>query len=239
MLRVKMGGDVVVKSVAKMASGRVVLGSSKNTQLFKVYFQSLNCSADLITTICGGGMITKLVFSGCILMGCLGVAEAQDNFTNWPAGTSPQEVGKQLADHFVTSPHQYTKTIHYSEICTWYGALRFANLTHDDALRDQLIKRFEPLMPGGAEAERRPVRRHVDDSIFGVAPLEIARQTKDPKFLKEGLWRADRQWERPQPDGLSAETRYWIAAMCMLPTRQLKAYRVHGDRMHADPLAKT
>jgi len=130
-------------------------------------------------------MISKLVLSGCILVGCSSVAGAQGvpgnaGFTNWPAGTSPQEVGKALADHFVTSPHQYTKTIHYSEVCTWYGALRFANLTHDDALRDQLIKRFEPLMPGGAEAERRPVRRHVDDSIFGVAPLEIARQTKDP-----------------------------------------------------------
>src|SRR5260370_22529138 len=124
MLRVKMGGDVVVKSVAKMASGRVVLGSSKNTQLFKVYFQSLNCSADLITTICGGGMITKLVFSGCILMGCLGVAEAQDNFTNSPAGDFPQGGGKQLAGHLLTSPHQATKTIPYTGILTWYGALR-------------------------------------------------------------------------------------------------------------------
>ena len=72
---------------------------------------------------------------------------------------APQDVGKRVAEHFVTSPHQYTKTIHYSEIASWYGALRFAYLTHDDALRDELIKKFEPLMPGGAEAERRPVRR--------------------------------------------------------------------------------
>jgi hypothetical protein len=43
----------------------------------------------------------------------------QDYFSNWPAGRSPQEVGKRLAEHFVVSPHQYTKTIHYSEVCTW------------------------------------------------------------------------------------------------------------------------
>src|SRR5579862_3355808 len=135
--------------------------------------------------------ISRIGAAGCLLIGCVGLAAAQSSgslFTDWPAGVAPAEVGKHLAEHFVTSPHQYTKTIHYSEICSWYGALTFAELTHDDALRDALIKRFEPLMPGGAEAERRPLRRHVDDSIFGVVPLEIARQTKDPRFLKEGLW---------------------------------------------------
>src|ERR1700755_1319102 len=133
-------------------------------------------------------MISRIGLLGCFVAGCLGVASAQEGFDNWPAGVSPQEVGKHLAEHFVTSSHQYTKTIHYSEVCTWYGALTFAELTHDDALRQELIKKFAPLMPGGAEAERRPERRHVDDSIFGVVPLEIARQTKDAKFLKEGLW---------------------------------------------------
>ncbi len=137
-------------------------------------------------------MISKVVLWGCLLVGSVGVASAQENyFGSWPEGVAPQEVGKKLAGHFVTSPHQYSKTIHYSEICAWYGALTFAQLTHDDTLRDALIKKFEPLMPGGAEAERRPLRHHVDDSIFGVAPLEIAIQTKDPKFLKEGLWWAE------------------------------------------------
>src|SRR6202046_1798044 len=149
-------------------------------------------------------MISRCVLFGCLLMGSVGLGSAQENyFDTWPAGVAPQEVGKALAEHFVTSPHQYTKTIHYSEVCAWYGALQFAELTHDDALRQALIKKFEPLMPGGAEAERRPERHHVDDSIFGVVPLEIAVQTKDAKFLKEGVWWADRQWESPQPDGLS------------------------------------
>jgi unsaturated rhamnogalacturonyl hydrolase len=188
-------------------------------------------------------MIAKVLVWGWVLLGGLGVAGgvagAQDpEFSEWPAGTSPQEIGKLLAEHFVVSPHQYTKTIHYSEVCTWYGALTFAQLTHDDALRQELIKKFEPLMPGGAEADRTPLRHHVDDSIFGVVPLEIAIQTKDARFLAEGQRWADRQWESPQPDGLSGETRYWIDDMYMLTMLQLEAYRATGDKKYLDRDAK-
>jgi len=163
-------------------------------------------------------------------------ASAQDNtyFSHWPLGVSPQEVGKRVAEHFVLSPHQYTATIHYSEVATWYGALTFASLTHDDALRGELIRKFEPLMPGGGEAARIPVRRHVDDSIFGVVPLEIAIETKDPKYLAAGKAWADRQWENPRPDGLSAETRFWIDDMYMLTLLQLESYRATSERKYLD-----
>jgi unsaturated rhamnogalacturonyl hydrolase len=169
-----------------------------------------------------------------------GAQQAQDYFSNWPAGTSPQEIGKQLSEHFVTSPHQYTATIHYSEVVTWYGALSYAQLTHDTQLQNALIHKFEPLMPGGAEAARIPLRHHVDDSIFGIVPLEIAIETKnsDPKFLADGKGWADRQWENPQPNGLSAETRFWIDDMYMLTMLQLEAYRATNDRKYLDRDAK-
>ena len=38
-----------------------------------------------------------------------------DYFTNWPDGSSPQDVGKRLAEHFVTTPHQGNRTIFYGE----------------------------------------------------------------------------------------------------------------------------
>jgi unsaturated rhamnogalacturonyl hydrolase len=190
-------------------------------------------------------MNRKRVLGCALLMGALvsgsasfAVAQEADYFSNWPKDASPQEVGKKLAEHFVTSPHQYTATIHYSEVATWYGALTFARLTHDDALQQELIHKFEPLRPGGAEAARIPQRRHVDDSIFGIVPLEIAIETKDPGYLAEGKRWADRQWENPQPDGLSGETRYWIDDMYMLTILQLEAYRATGDRTYLDRDAK-
>ena len=180
--------------------------------------------------VLGKGFVLASIVSVAL---CCTASVAQDAyFTNWPPGTSPQEVGKKMAEHFVTSPHQYTATIHYSEVCAWYGALTFATLTHDDALRAELIKKFEPLLPGGTEAARIPTRHHVDDSIFGVVPLEIGLETKDPKYLADGTLWADRQWDNPQPDGLSAETRYWIADMYMLTMLQLEAYRATGDRKY-------
>lgn len=180
----------------------------------------------------------KIVAVGILISGGAATATAQtDYFSNWPAGSTPQDVGKRVAEHFVTSPHQGSGTIFYGEVATWYGALTFAQLTHDDTLRGSLIHKFEPLMPGGSEAARIPVRHHVDDSIFGVIPLEIGLQTKDPKYLAYGQSWAERQWENPQSDGLSAETRYWIDDMYMLTILELEAHRATGNAKYMDRAA--
>lgn len=148
----------------------------------------------------------------------------------WPEGASPEAVGKRLASHFVTSPHQYaTGTLHYSEVLTWYGSLQFVQLTHDTELRDQLVKKFDALMPDSAEAKRIPQRHHVDGSVFGVVSLEIGRETGDQRYLAFGKGFADRQWDSPRPDGLSGETRFWIDDMYMLTILQLEAYRATKD----------
>ena len=188
-------------------------------------------------------VVRGVVLAVCLLVGVVSAGAAQDEyFSNWPAGTSPQEVGKKLAEHFVVSPHQYisssTSTLHYSEVASWYGALTIAKLSGDVALREKLVKRFEPLMPGGTEEKLIPRRHHVDDSIFGVVPMEIGMQIKDPKYVKYGVSWADRQWESPQTDGLSGETRYWVDDMYMLTMLQLEAYRATGDKKYLDRDAK-
>jgi rhamnogalacturonyl hydrolase YesR len=100
-----------------------------------------------------------------------------------------------------------------------------------------------------------PKRRHVDDSIFGVVPFEVAILTKnlptyDSRYLDLGKYWADRQWE-PMPadmpaafppdelaamekQGLSGETRFWVDDMYMLTMLQLQAYRATGDRKYLD-----
>ena len=58
-------------------------------------------------------------------------------FKNWPKGSSPNEIGKRVADRFIATPHTNfnrptpPRTITYPETCTWYGALAFAKVTND------------------------------------------------------------------------------------------------------------
>ncbi len=165
-------------------------------------------------------------------------AAQTDYFTDWPAGLSPKEIGKLVAEHFVTSPHQYGATIHYSEVVTWYGALTYANITKDEALQKELIQRFQPLLPGGTQAARVPSKHHVDDSVFGVVPLEIARENGGSEYLVYGKKFADEQWNKPTADGMSDESRFWIDDMYMMTILQLEAYRATNDRMYLDRAAR-
>jgi len=183
------------------------------------------------------------------------IPASSGDLTVWPRGASPQEIGKAVAEHFLAS--HTVKFSGYPEVCTWYGALTFAEITHDDSLRDRLIARFDPMLPGGSEANRMPKRHHVDDSIFGVVPLQIAIQTKglatyDPKYLELGQFWADRQWgplaadsppELPADvhdalvkDGLSPETRLWVDDMYMLT--MLKYFWGRGDGWFAAGMAE-
>jgi unsaturated rhamnogalacturonyl hydrolase len=184
-------------------------------------------------------MISKIWLCGCLLVGLVGAGSAQESyFDNWPKGVAPAEVGKSLAEHFLTSPTQYSKTVFYAETGAWYGALQFAELTHDDALRQRLVARLDPMLPGGATPERVPHAHHVDAAIFGVVPLEVGRQLKEQKYVEFGKTFADDQWKSPDANGLSDETRFWIDDMYMLTMLQLEAYRATGDKKYLDRDAK-
>ena len=162
-------------------------------------------------------------------------------FSNWPTGTSPQEIGKRVAGRYAASDYinlhrnPPTPTIIYPEVCTWYGALTFAQLTHDSALTQRLIKRFEPLF--GDKASLIPKPNHVDNTVFGTVPLEIYIETKDPKYLVLGRSLADAQWQDPTADGLTSQTRYWIDDMYMITAVEVQAYRATGDRNYVDRAA--
>ena len=186
------------------------------------------------------GRILVLPISAAMLM--IAGASAQESvqqkyFSNWPAGLSPQEIGKRVAERFMESPHANPEHIVYQEVCAWYGALNFAQLSGGKALTAQLIRRFDPLMspPGSALVSNK---RHVDFSMFGTLPLEIYLETKDPKYLQLGRKFADIEWENPQPDDLSSETRYWIDDMYMITILQLQAYRATGERKYLDRAAR-
>jgi rhamnogalacturonyl hydrolase YesR len=167
--------------------------------------------------------------------------QAQKEFSQWPAGSSPQEIGKRVVNHFIETPHtnfgrpEPPKQITYPEVVSWYGALNFAQLSKDKDLTERLIKRFDPLF--GVEANLVPIPKHVDNTVFAAVPLEIYIQTKEQKYLDMGKNMADEQWAKPTPDGLSDQTRMWIDDMYMLIIVQLQAYRATGDTKYLDRAA--
>jgi rhamnogalacturonyl hydrolase YesR len=165
----------------------------------------------------------------------------QKEFGKWPAGTSPREVGKRVAERFAATPHanfgssEPPAFITYPESVAWYGALTFAQLSGDRDLSAKLIQRFDALL--GEDARLIPTPMHVDLTVFGVVPLEIYIQTKRQRYLDLGKDLADKQWESPQPDGLTSQTRYWIDDMYMITSVQLQAYRATGEAKYLDRAA--
>jgi len=180
--------------------------------------------------------------------------EGSKDFSSWPPGCSPREIGERLAGRFLQKPLAFSGRnepathISYPETCTWYGALLFARLTRDTALQTALVHRFEPLFD-----ERKdlvPVPEHVDLTVFAAVPLELSIQTHDLRCLEMGKDMADRQWGTPFGSnvnhdswnyfrsGLSWQTRLWIDDMFMITAAQAQAYRATGDRRYIDRAAK-
>lgn len=189
-----------------------------------------------------------------ICIGQTGLTKAQDQLDQWPEGLSPKLIGIRVTENFVCMPHaNYGKPeppekIFYPEVCTWYGALKFAAASGNKTLQQQLIGRFEPLFT--TERKLVPVTNHVDFSAFGGLPLEIYRQTKEQKYLDLGLGMANAQWSPPDDqvltpqarkfkgEGYSWQTRLWIDDMFMINLLQMQAYRATGKRLYADRSAK-
>src|SRR5437667_12391491 len=115
-----------------------------------------------------------LLAVGIILIAHTCVMAQSSYFRNWPAGTSPQEIGKRVAENFLArkleveqGKRQY---VIYPEVCAWYGSLTVAQLTNDRDLRARLIQKFDPLLTDHPKWISPDA--HVDYRVFGVVPLE-------------------------------------------------------------------
>jgi rhamnogalacturonyl hydrolase YesR len=199
--------------------------------------------------------LVSLVAAGWLLLvaGCqnantpaaLSARVTRQYFSNWPAATSPQEVGKRVAENFVARPFAYgatknspRKAIMYPDMCSWYGSLTVAQLTGDKDLQSRLVKKFEPFLTP-EYAGNISDEAFVDYRVFGIAPLEIYIQTRDERYLKLGQGLADRQWATPTADGITSEARYWIDDMYMITALQVQAFRATSDKKYLDRAALT
>ena len=207
-----------------------MIGARSNLPTFVFPMKMLRVSASLL-------LVGHLAFSGCQSH------STPAAFTAWPAGTSPTEVGRRVAANFVARPFQWQtnpkrKLVIYPEVCAWYGSLTYAELASDKPLLAQLVAKYDVLLSGEG-ATKISSRDHVDDRVFGAAPLELYRQTKDPKFLAAGRALADAQWDQPTADGITHEARYWIDDMYMIILLQVQAYRATADTKYLDRAALT
>jgi len=185
----------------------------------------------------------KLVFFVLLAMALFVTpAFGQDYFGKWPAGSSPNEIGKRLAENWVKRDFEFQsgkrQFLIYPEACAWYGSLVTASLLKDKDLQSRLATKFDRFLTAEGGKNISPAE-HVDYHVIGIVPLEIYLQTKDKKYLDFGKGFADRQWEKTTDDGITAEARYWIDDMYMITAIQTQAYRATGDKKYLERAAKT
>lgn len=191
-------------------------------------------------------MKLKLCLSLLVIAALQLTAANPKEFKSFPKGSDPKYIGQKLAQHFIASPYRHFDEIPgpppyivYPETCTWFGALRLAGVTKDKKLLRQLEERFFPLLGTHKELMQKP--NHVDNTVFGVIPLQLYMQTKNELYYHIGIDFADRQWQMPEKTnkekeyqelldkGLSWQTRFWIDDMYMITAIQSQAYLATND----------
>jgi unsaturated rhamnogalacturonyl hydrolase len=201
-------------------------------------------------------MNTSIIVRSLIVSILISVsARAQSKyFTNWPEGKSPKQVGLLVTDRFINTPYTNfgfntpPSSITYSEVCAWFGSLKFAEAIADRGLKDRLYERFLPLL--GEKRKLQPRPDHVDHSVFGTLPLLLSQKNfkNDTGLLRMGKHFADKQWQLPvdpkeeykqlMDKGLTWQSRFWIDDMYMITLLQAQAYRSTKDTAYINRAAR-
>lgn len=156
-------------------------------------------------------------------------------FGDWPAGTDPLTIGRRAAEIFTSqslatgSGHSDTDGYkHYKDACAWYGALSVAELAGEQSLINALVAKYQPYE--GTWGDFNPPTRQnafqgiIDDSTFGIVPLEIAKFSANPVYVQEGQLAADHQITF-----LAEQLRNASDDMFHIQALQMQAYRVSTD----------
>ena len=188
-----------------------------------------------------------LIFFSIVIAGCVSCNSQKGYFDSFPEGFEPEAIGAKLSKRFIPGKHMLYRGfwINYPEVCTWFGALRYAQVVNDTELIRQLQDRFELLFT--SEKDYLPVMNHVDLNMFGCLPLEFYRVNKDKRYYDLGMPYADTQWRLPEEatdeekamaaKGLSWQTRMWIDDMFMITIIQSQAYKVTGKQEYINRAA--
>lgn len=176
----------------------------------------------------------NLCLSVCLLM-IAGSCSAATKL-NGIQGTDEKTVGRMVVDNLLSRDYMLYNEggLHYAEACTAVGALRFADEIDDKDLINKIVSRYESMLEPEEGNKLITRHSHVDHNVMGIVPLQIYLVTGDERYKTFGLTFADRQWDNPREDGLTAQTRWWIDDMYMVGMLQMQAYRASGDVKYAD-----
>lgn len=141
----------------------------------------------------------------------------------------PADVGRLIVDNVVERRFGWR----YQKVCTYYGALIFADAVGDETITRMIAEGYDPYYRG----KRKPRSGHVDFNVFGIWPFELYRQTGDETYLKVAKGLADDEYKDPREDGLTGLTRFWVDDMYMVGSLQVQAYKSTGDPVYLDRAA--
>jgi rhamnogalacturonyl hydrolase YesR len=159
-----------------------------------------------------------------------GSTDLDVHFRDWPEGAAPKDIGGRVAQVF--AGENLTNSKHYKVACAWYGSLAMTSVLADEASLETLIAKYAPYRNTWSTLLAGP--GHVDENVFGIVPLEIARNSGETSYRQEGLALADHQLAN-----LSTQKRFAIDDMFMITSLQVQAYRVSQDSKYLDAAAAT
>ncbi|WP_462317178.1 glycoside hydrolase family 88/105 protein [Marinilabilia sp.] len=165
-------------------------------------------------------------------------AQKKDYLSNFPKGKTPEEIGIRITENLLSRPYRLTKflknrgegSIHYAEIVTAYGAIKYADLINDRKLLLRLEKRYRPIVDE-KDSDLIPQGFHGDFTVFALVPFELYRLRGDKRFYNLGMKMIKEQWEHTNPeDGLTWQARWWIDDAYMVAAVDALATRITGDQ---------
>lgn len=177
-----------------------------------------------------------------LCLNCKDHSNKKSYFSTWFKVTSPEKIGTNIAKNYANSELKFTnksiKTLTFSEVYTWYGALKFANKTNNKPLLKKLIKRYDDFFTS-KQIKLISKLPDVETHFFGIIPLQIYNITKNNNYLKDGLLFANNQWSNTTIDGITSEIRFQAEDIFLITTLQIQAYKATGNIKYIDKAAYT
>ena len=183
-------------------------------------------------------LLSSLIFLTFFAACNRSVKPATDKLT-FPEEKDPELISRQVIDDLLSRPDfmMYNtgtvRAVHYAEACAGFGAVRLAGFLNDEERLKALSDRYMRVL----DEEIENTANHVYVNVYGILPLEVYRHKKEKRFLDQGLNLAIGQWEKPLPDGLTSQTRYWIDDIWMIASLQIQAYRTTGELVYLERAA--